>query len=488
MIQRAYDVLSDADKRKQYDQTGSYSKSVEEELLDSFGGGVFRDKLNEENERRESVAEAIQSVEKNKGSHTSGFEAFMRARGDSVAALGVDDIINQFGVVKGSYDEVQLPKIKAYEVNQTTKKVVAGHEKESMHVEATKIASTLQWGEVLVSIRVAPMNTHDIYDDQMSFISSNYASSDNKNVDGMLNPKTGAFENNKDYSNERKIPGSDCLATVVKVGAGVKSLAEGDWVIPYVPNLGTWRTLAVWKEKDLVKIPKEMTSENHCAMMREMCVAYRLLEDFGALKPGDAVIINAGTSLIATVVCQLASMLKLRPILVCRSHPGFEKTEKWLKSLGAIEVFKDEGDLGALLEEKRLFAKPRLALDGVGGISAVRLAETLHPGCPLIVYACASGRAATFPWHHWVGKGLIVRGFSLRNWMKENKKKTPKMMETLAKLVNANKIEVEFTEYELSTEFEEALDHACEKHRRTKILLKVTDIGSTCDDDGAANK
>ena len=44
--------------------------------------------------------------------------------------------------------------------------------------------------------------------------------------------------------------------------------------------------------------------------------------------------------------------------------------------------------------------------------------------------------------------------------MKENKKKTPKMMETLAKLVNANKIAVEYTEYELSTEFDEALEHA----------------------------
>ena len=65
--------------------------------------------------------------------------------------------------------------------------------------------------------------------------------------------------------------------------------------------------------------------------------------------------------------------------------------------------------------------------------------------------------------------------------MKENKKKTPKMMETLAKLVNANKIVVEYTEYELSTEFDEALDHAGEKHRKTKILLKITDIGSTVD-------
>ena len=66
--------------------------------------------------------------------------------------------------------------------------------------------------------------------------------------------------------------------------------------------------------------------------------------------------------------------------------------------------------------------------------------------------------------------------------MKENKKKTPKMMETLAKLVNANKIAVEYTEYELSTEFDEALEHAREKHRKTKILLKITDIGSTVDE------
>ena len=55
-------------------------------------------------------------------------------------------------------------------------------------------------------------------------------------------------------------------------------------------------------------------------------------------------------------------------------------------------------------------------------------------------------------------------------------------METLAKLVNTDKIQVECTEYELSTEFEEALEHACEKHRKTKILLKFNDIGNTMDD------
>ena len=42
---------------------------------------------------------------------------------------------------------VQLPKIKAYEVNHTVgKKVVIGHEKEALRVEAKKIASTFTVG------------------------------------------------------------------------------------------------------------------------------------------------------------------------------------------------------------------------------------------------------------------------------------------------------------------------------------------------------
>ncbi len=39
-----------------------------------------------------------------------------------------------------------------------------------------------------------------------------------------------------------------------QVGAGVKGLAEGDWVLPFRAFQGTWRDLAVWKEKDTLKV------------------------------------------------------------------------------------------------------------------------------------------------------------------------------------------------------------------------------------------
>ena len=79
-IQRAYDVLSDAEKRRRYDATGTYEKTVEEELLEDFGGGAFRDRGVESEVRTASLADAIVKTEENKSSHTAGFEAWMRAR------------------------------------------------------------------------------------------------------------------------------------------------------------------------------------------------------------------------------------------------------------------------------------------------------------------------------------------------------------------------------------------------------------------------
>ena len=53
------------------------------------------------------------------------------------------------------------------------------------------------------------------------------------------------------------------------------------------------------------------------------------------------------------------------------------------------------------------------------------------------------------------------------------------MITSLAKLVANDRLRINYTEYELATEFEEALDHALETGKCTKVLLKVNDIGVT---------
>ena len=273
------------------------------------------------------------------------------------------------------------------------------------------------------------------------------------------------------------VAGSTMIATVLKTGAGIKQLNEGDWVVPHKPGseFGDWASIAVVREKDLIKIPTDLMPLEYAAMHRELCVAYRLLEDHGDLKPGDAgerpsrtdpnrpeffllffsisvssstdvvrlspfppprvaVILNGATGAIGGCVIQLCAMLKLRAIAVVRRHetgPASDpvKVEKRLKALGAAEVLvEDDAKMGASglkfeLEKQKFFAKPKLALDCVGGASASRLAETLQDGCELVCFGCVTGKAVTVPWTGLVGRGLVVRGFSLRKWMAANKKK-----------------------------------------------------------------
>ena len=64
----------------------------------------------------------------------------------------------------------------------------------------------------------------------------------------------------------------------------MKGVKENDWVIPFKPHMGSWRSLAVWKAADLLKLPTEVLSLEHAALAKQLCLAYRLLEETKSLK------------------------------------------------------------------------------------------------------------------------------------------------------------------------------------------------------------
>ena len=457
LIQQAYEILSDPEKRKEYDATGRIVKTVEEEFVDSFGGGSYRDRYTraEAAQPQTSLHEQIVLRQSPSAqSHSAGFEAWLRARGDAgVKVFTSDDVIDQFGVVKGSYDPVPLPHIKAYTVRCQR----AGLPKEVLTLTKEPIPEELEWGQVLVSIRYAPINPADLYTIHLG---------------GTYGPEPPA--------SPPFTPGHDGLGVVVKVGPGVKSLLEGDWVIPMTPHAGTWRSLAAWHEKDLLRLSPEIMPMEQAALIREMITAYRLLED-ASLKPGDCVILNAANGTVGQFVIQLCRLLRLRAVAIISEHSDFEKTALWLRALGAAEVLSDggthHGSLRVELEKNKFFAKPKLGLDAVGGDSAARLSDALADGGQLVVYGCISGASPQWDWRRWIFQGLRVRGFNTRKWMNENRKKVAGLVESLAKLVSSGKLAAAVTEYELATEFDEALDHALDRGKNTKVMLKVSDVG-----------
>lgn len=60
------------------------------------------------------------------------------------------------------------------------------------------------------------------------------------------------------------------------------------------------------------------------------------------------------------------------------------------------------------LDKSKFFAKPKLALDAVGGQSGVRLADCLVEGGQLVVYGCMSGKSPQWNWHSWVFQNIQV--------------------------------------------------------------------------------
>lgn len=73
----------------------------------------------------------------------------------------------------------------------------------------------------------------------------------------------------------------------------MQGLAEGDAVIPIKPHAGTWRSLAVCKAVDLLKLPTGLLAWEHAALACQLIVAYRLLESTRSVK----------VSLLASVCC-----------------------------------------------------------------------------------------------------------------------------------------------------------------------------------------
>lgn len=584
-----------------YDETGEIKRAPEDEFADAFCGGTFRDAT-----RRPATALArdlseqlaVREQEREAPSHAAGFEAWMRSRGTGgVQVFTAEDVADRYGVAKGSYEPVSLPRsLRCF--TAVAKRPLGS----APVVEARALPPEgLLWGQVLVSVRAAPVTMGDLYT-----IATGGAYGDERAADAQLeSERRGSAVNEDDEPRARLsssslpfVAGHDMIGVVEVVGPGVTALSQGDYVIPGRSFLGTWRTLLVAKAKDLVPIPRELMSFEHLALLREMTTAYRLLEEEPGLKPGDCIVLNAATGAVGQFLIQIASLLRLRVVAVASvpqgdaddssrsrgrtrgrsssepvpetapaqsaqatdkgplpdvaplkaktrdaeagpdgtladpsarevsprigaayfapgeanenadaapngtgaaptkptipaattlqspehqwsSSPEWQRTEAWLRSLGATVVLPDAGSLRLSLERMRFFSKPKLGLDGVGGPSSGRLADALEDGGALAIFGCASGRAPAIPWQAYVFRNIRVRGFNARTWREKHPEAWSRALEQLGKLERANKIKAEITEYDLATELDEAIEHARERGRHTRIVLRVSDVGTT---------
>ncbi len=263
-------------------------------------------------------------------------------------------------------------------------------------------------------------------------------------------------------------PGMEGAGVVAEIGAGVKNLEIGTPVI--VPhNVGTWREVCVVPAENLVAVPPEIDPVQAAMLKVNPITAWRLLHDFVQMQPGDWFIQNAANSAAGRAAIQIGHELGLKSVNVVRRPELISPLEKE----GADVVLVDHEKLRDEVKRKTGGAPIRLALNAVGGESALRLANCLAADATMVTYGAMSLQPLRIPNGLLIFKNLIFRGFWVTKWY--DAATSEQRAETFARLFELAKLGLLRTEVEAVYslgELRAAVAHAAQSQRSGKILFQ----------------
>ena len=217
------------------------------------------------------------------------------------------------------------------------------------------------------------------------------------------------------YGRLRPLPavaGREATGRVARAGSAVHTLKVGDRV--RMPEAaGAWREAVVAKAGTLLRVPGDLPAEQACMAFINPPTALLLLREFVSLSGGDWVVQNAANSAVGECVIQLARAAGLRTANLVRSP---EKHAVRLGELGADAVFADDKDALKALAGLVRDNPPRLALNSIGGLSAITLVRALGDDGVLVTFGGMTADAIRFPTREFIFKNIACRGFWMDRW------------------------------------------------------------------------
>lgn len=256
--------------------------------------------------------------------------------------------------------------------------------------------------------------------------------------------------------------GNECVAEVLEVGSNVKEFKAGDVVVPFATGLGTWRSHAIYRECELMKVPKDIPHAEAATITVNPCTAYRMLKDFVELKEGDTVIHNGANSACGQSVIQLCKAWNVNNIGIVRNRPDINELVAYLKSIGATEILTEEQCRTTKIFKEGPIKKPKLALNCVGGKNALEMSRHLDHAGVMVTYGGMSREPVMVTTSALIFKDHQFRGFWMTRW-KEQKGKSPeavKMFQDLFDLIKSEKLKAPKHELIPYKNYEEAFKNA----------------------------
>lgn len=212
------------------------------------------------------------------------------------------------------------------------------------------------------------------------------------------------------------VPGNECVAEVIACGPKVQSFNVGDRFIPLESQLGTWRTHALFEESDIFKVPSNVGIVEAATLTVNPPSGYLMLRDYVTVSKGDTVIQNGANSAVGQVVFQLCKLWGINCVGVVRDRPDLKELVTFLKDMGATEVLTEEQIRTTTLFKSNQLARPKLALNCVGGKSSTELLRHLSDKGVMVTYGAMSREPVTAPNAALIFKDISFRGFWMHRW------------------------------------------------------------------------
>lgn len=275
----------------------------------------------------------------------------------------------------------------------------------------------------------------------------------------------------------------------MSTGKPTSDLKKGDWVIPAVSQIGTWRTHAVAEASQLLKVDKGgLTATQVATVSVNPCSAYRILRTYGpaaGLKAGLPVrplevgsgewfIQNGANSGVGRAAIQFGKLWGLRSINVIRERSSQEETDalkQELHSLGADVVVTEAQFLSREWRDqlKEITRNGReqigLGLNCVGGKSATAIARSLGEGASMVSYGGMAKQPVSLPVGLLIFKDIRFVGFWLSKWNERDVTGRKHMIDDILSLVRGGQfsdVPVQDIEWNWDTE-EETLKKAVQE-------------------------
>jgi len=295
-------------------------------------------------------------------------------------------------------------------------------------------------GEVLIRVEASPINPAD------------------------LNVIEGKYPKRPELP---AVPGIEGAGVIASIGPEVSGFQVGDRVL--IPDkAGAWREYLTVPASGVYCVPSNIPAYQAAMLRVNPPTAWRMLHDFVKLEPGDWVLQNAANSGVGRAVIVMAKALGFHTVNVVRRPELIPE----LLALGADAVFVESDQLVRQIGETATLGRIRLALNAVGGESALRLANALSREGVVVTYGAMGRQPMRIPNGLLIFKNLVWTGFWITNWYKHaTEDEACAMFESIFPLLASGALSVPVAATYPLDQFREAIRHAASEARGGKILF-----------------